>query len=89
MARISGKLQAATDDLESLGGSVPSGPEAGDMSAAISSMLAGLVGAAAEISDGSARAADAVRRGEESYESTDVATGQLLQGLLGPNWVQR
>jgi hypothetical protein len=71
-------LRSGSDSLERLGGSVPSPPDAGDVSGVMGSLMSKLVGAAGQISTGAAAAADAVDQAGAAYQTTDGAAKNSL-----------
>jgi hypothetical protein len=84
LANIAARVQTVRDDLESLATSVPAAPDAGDMSGVIASLLSDLLAVSGEVSQGSADAADAVRRAGVAYQETDAASAQAFARLYRP-----
>lgn len=72
LAGIATELDAAADGLEGLAGSVPSGVDAGPMTAVIAAMLAQITDSAANVSQSLTASAELVRLCRRYYRQADA-----------------
>ena len=72
LATIAGGLDSGASGLEGLAGGVPSGVDAGPMSAVVASMLSQVVDSAGNVSVALAGAADSVRLARTYFQSADA-----------------
>jgi hypothetical protein len=78
IANLAKMLHSGADSLDSLAGSVPGVPDAGDLSGQMAALIAKQVGAAGEMAVGVSAAADAVTQGGKAYTETDHAAQRSL-----------
>jgi hypothetical protein len=72
LASIATGLDAGADGLENLAGSVPSGVDAGPMTAVIASMIGQVVDSAGNVSESLSGVAELVRTARGYYERADA-----------------
>jgi hypothetical protein len=72
LSAIASGLESGSTEIEGLGGSAPSGVDAGVMTAFVSSLLSTLSSSAAGVSEGIRAAASEVRAGAQAYGETDA-----------------
>ena len=81
LSTISTSLDNAATGLEDLAGSVPSGVDAGPMSAVIASMLSQIVDSAGNVSEALSSSAEMVRLSRRYYERADADAETGLAGI--------
>ena len=81
LASSAAPLDSAAEGLESLSGSVPTGVDAGPMTAFITQAIATLTQNAGTLSSALSASADAVRSSRDYYQRTDADVGASLSEI--------
>lgn len=81
LSSIATTLDRGSDGLEQLAGSVPSGVDAGPMTAVLASMLSQVVDSAGNVSEAMTGAAEMVRLSRRYYERADADAVTDLSGI--------
>ena len=84
LATIAGGLDSGASGLEGLAGGVPSGVDAGPMSAVVASMLSQVVDSAGNVSVALTGAADSVRRASYFAWTGQIGTQLVLPWQRSP-----
>jgi hypothetical protein len=81
LSTIATTLDGGADGLEQLSGSVPSGVDAGPMTAVITSMLGQVVDSAGNVSEALTGVAELVRLARGYYERADADAASSLEEI--------